>query len=133
MARGVCSDEVVPPIPELAAAKIARELDIDVDDIGICLACLSFVSFALDEGDPREIRRWTNQMTPDLWEEGLAQPARLALKRAGATEALADVERNGGRSEVAKAIVRRLAADLSRRARGDLMKMGFQPWPPPKC
>jgi hypothetical protein len=121
----------VPPIPQLAAEKIARELDIDVDDIGICLACLSFVSFAIDSGDEREIRRWTNQMTPDLWAEGLEQPVRLALKRAGESEALADVELNGGRSHVAKAIVRRLAADLSRRAKGDLLKMGFQPWPPP--
>jgi hypothetical protein len=111
--------------------QLAAQLDIDVDDIGICLACLSFVSFAIDSGDEREIRRWTNKMTPDLWAEGLAQPVRCALKRAGADAALADVERNGGHSNVAKAIVRRLAADLSERAQGDLLKMGFQPWPPP--
>lgn len=121
----------MPPIPQPAADKIARELDLDLDDLPICLACLSFVSLAIDKGDEREIRRWTNQMTPDLWAEGLEQPVRLALKRAGATQALADVERNGGRSQVAKAIVRRLGADLSRRAKGDLLKMGFQPWPPP--
>jgi hypothetical protein len=120
----------VPPIPQLVADKIARELDIDVDDIGICHACLSFVSFAIDDGDEREIRLWTNRITPDLWDEGLALPVKMALKRAGATDALADVERNGARSSVAKAIVRRLAADLSRRAKGDLLKMGFQPWPP---
>jgi hypothetical protein len=121
----------VPPIPQLAADKIARELDIDVDDIGICLACLSFVSFAIDSGDERAIRRETNQMTPHLWREGLEQPVRLALKRAGATDALRDLEVNGAQSHVAKAIVRRLAADLSRRAKGDILKMGFQPWPPP--
>lgn len=46
----------MPPIPELVAHKIARELDIDVHDIGVSLACLSFVSFAIDAGDPREIR-----------------------------------------------------------------------------
>jgi hypothetical protein len=120
----------VPPIPELVANKIARELDLDVDDIGICHACLSFISFALDSGDEREIRLWTKRMTPDLWEEGLALPARLALKRAGADEALADLERNGGHSNVARAIVRRLAADLAERAKGDLLKMGFKPWPP---
>jgi hypothetical protein len=62
----------VPAIPQLVADKIARELDIDVDDIGICHACLSFVSFALDEGDEREIRLWTNRITADLWDEGLA-------------------------------------------------------------
>lgn len=32
--------------PELVADRIARKLDLDVDDIGICHACLSFVSFA---------------------------------------------------------------------------------------
>jgi hypothetical protein len=120
----------VPPIPELVADKIARDLDLDVDDIAICHACLSFVCFSIDSGDPREIRRWTNRMTPDLWEEGLEQPARLALKRAGAREALADLDQNGARSHVARAIVRRLAADLSRRAQGNLLRMGFRPWPP---
>ena len=118
----------MPPIPELVAHKIARDLDIDVHDIGICLACLSFVSFAIDAGDAREIRLWTNRMTPDLWAEGLEQPAKLALKRAGQHEALADVERNGGHSHVARAIVVRLAARLAERAKGDLRKMGFQPW-----
>jgi hypothetical protein len=118
----------VPPIPELVAHKIARELDIDVHDIGVCLACLSFVSFAIDAGDAREIKLWTNRMTPDLWAEGLEQPAKLALKRAGQYEALADLERNGGHSHVARAIVVRLAAQLAERAKGDPLKMGFQPW-----
>jgi hypothetical protein len=68
--------------PELVADRIARKLDLDVDDIGICHACLSFVSFAIDEGNVREIKRWTNRMTPDLWADGLEQPARLALRRA---------------------------------------------------
>lgn len=115
---------------------IASELDLDLDDIGICLACLSFVSMALDRGDQREIRGELNRMTPDLWAEGLALPARLALQRAckqgvpGAEAALADVEKRGGRSLVAQAIVYRLAADLSARAKGDPLKMGFRPWPP---
>jgi hypothetical protein len=123
-----CCDEGVPPIPELVAHKIARELDLDVHDIGVCLACLSFVSFAIDAGDTREIKLWTNRMTPDLWAEGLEQPAKLALKRAGQYEALADVERNGGHSHVARAIVVRLAAQLAERAKGDPRKMGFQRW-----
>jgi hypothetical protein len=118
------------------AERVAAELDLDVDDIGICHACLSFVSMALDRGDEREVREETNRMTPILWEEGLAPPARHALERArkggipGAEAALTDVEARGGRSAVAKAIVRRLAADLSARARGDLLKIGFHPWPP---
>jgi hypothetical protein len=118
----------VPPIPELVAHKIARELEIDVHDIGVCLACLSFVSFAIDGGDAREIKLWTNRMTRDLWAEGLEQPAKLALKRAGKYEALADLERNGAHSHIARAIVVRLAAQLAERAKGDPLKMGFQPW-----
>lgn len=112
--------------------EVARQLDLDVDDIAICHACLSFVSFALDSGDKREITRATNKITPDLWAEGLETPVRMALTRAGADEALAEVERNGPYSRVVRAIVRRLAADLSERARGDLLRMGFQPWPPPE-
>jgi hypothetical protein len=116
--------------------RIASEPDLDLDDIGICLACLSFVSMAIDRGDEREIRGELIRMTPDLWAEGLALPARLALQRArkqgvaGAEAALADIEERGGCSLVAQAIVYRLAADLSARAKGDPLKMGFQPWPP---
>jgi hypothetical protein len=99
-----------------------RELDVDLG-VGICHACLSFVSFALDNGDASEIARWIQRMTPNLWEDGLAEPAFAAVRRAGdrgvpdAAAALADLERNGGKSSVARAIVRRLAEELSRRAR----------------
>jgi hypothetical protein len=119
-----------------AAAELAAELDLDVDDIAICHACLCVVSFAIDKGDEGEIRRATNQMTPDLWAEGLALPARLALERAqsrgvpGADEAIEDVTRRGARSPVARAIVRRLGAELMERSKGNLLKMGFEPWPP---
>jgi hypothetical protein len=118
------------------AKGIASQLDLDLDDIPICLACLSFVSMAIDGGDERDVHGQLNRITPDLWAEGLAQPARLALGRArergvaGAEAALADVEKRGGRSLTAQAIVYRLAADLSARAQGDVFKMGFQPWPP---
>jgi hypothetical protein len=96
-------------------------LDLDLDS-GICHACLSFVSFALDKGDPREIARELRRMTPELWADGLAEPALSAVRRAceigvpDAEAALADLERRGGRSSVARAIVRRLAEELSRRA-----------------
>jgi len=119
------------------AERLARELDLDVDDIGICHACLSFVSMAIDAGNPHKIRGAVQSMTPYLWEEGLAVPARMALARArergvaNAREGLRDVESNGPRSRTARAIVRRLGADLSAKAKGDLLKMGFQPWPPP--
>jgi len=102
------------------------KLDLDVDGVGICFACLSFVSFPLHAGDEREARRATRQMTPFIWEEGLAEPAlesvRAARDRgvAEAGEALAELERSGGRSAVARAIVLRLAADLAERMRAEL-------------
>ena len=120
-------------IPELVADRIAYRLDLDVYEMGICVACLSFVSFAIDGGDARDIRHWTNTMTPDLWADGLEEPARAALQRAEEYEALADLDRNGSRSNVAKAIVRRLAADLSKRSKRDLRQMGFKPGPPESC
>jgi hypothetical protein len=118
------------------AAALAGELELDVDDIAICHACLSFVSFAIDSGNDREVAGSITRIAPDLWAEGLAQPVRLALERArtrgvvNAEEAIATVDKSGPRSQVARAIVRRLATDLSARAQGDLFRMGWQPWPP---
>lgn len=106
-----------------AANELASQLELDVDDVGVCHACLCFVSFAIDKGDEREIRRETTRMTPDLWADGLALPAQAALERARragvphAEEALAEVLDRGPRSAIAKAIVRRLGADLAARAR----------------
>lgn len=119
-----------------AAAELAKQLDLDVHDVPICLACLSFVSTAIRGGDEVEIRHEVDRMSPELWAEGLEQPLRLVLKRAVeadvplARDALADVDRRGGRSLVAKAVVRRLAQQLDDHARGDFVKMGFQPGPP---
>ena len=95
-----------------------EELELDVHDTGICLACLSFVSFAIDEGDESEVRSATFTFAPSLWDEGLALPTVLALERArragvrNAQEAIEDVERRGSRSPVVRAVVRRLGADL---------------------
>jgi hypothetical protein len=74
-------------------------------------------------------------MAPDLWAEGLAEPVGMALRRArergvvNADEAIRSVAERGPRSQIVRAIVRRLAADLSTRAQGDLLRMGWQPWP----
>src|SRR5690242_11719791 len=93
-------------------------LELDVHATGICLACLCFVSSALDGGDEADIRRTTASMTADLWHDGLALPLRASLERArrrgvaNAVAAIADVERRGHRSPVVRAAVRRLAADL---------------------
>jgi hypothetical protein len=123
-------------VTRAAADALAAQLDLDVDDLAICHACLSFVSFAIDSGDEREVRSWTRRMAPDLWAEGLSEPVRMALRRArdrgveDADEAIRLVEERGPRSSVVHAIVRRLAAELSARAEGNLLKMGWQPWPP---
>ena len=109
------------------AEAVAAALDVGLD-APICLACLSFVSMAIDGGDAREVERQVRFVTPDLWVEGLAGPALAAARRAAgagiadAAVALADLERNGGRSVVARALVRRLGAELSRRARADLAR-----------
>ncbi len=115
---------------------LVQQLELDVDDIAICKACLSFVSAALEEGDPRTIERTTSEFAPILWDEGLAQPVQLALKRAGrrgvpgADAAIAAVERDGPRAPIVRAIVQRLAAELAARAQGDVRQLGFEPWPP---
>jgi hypothetical protein len=119
-----------------AADAFAAQLDLDVDDLAICHACLSFVAFAIDSGDEREVMSWTRRIAPDLWAEGLAEPVRMALRRArergvaDVEDAIRLVEEKGPRNQVVWAIVRRLASELSARAQGDLLKMGFQPWPP---
>ena len=111
-------------LPQSRAEALATKLDLDLD-AGICHACLSFVSFALDDGDPVEIARELRRMTPDLWDEGLAEPALAAVRRAcarrvpDAEAAFVDLEGHGATSAVARAIVRRLAEELSRRARAE--------------
>jgi hypothetical protein len=123
-------------ITRAAADALAAELDLDVDDLAICHACLSFVSFAIDSGDDHKVTCSIRQIAPDLWAEGLAEPVGMALRRArergvpNANEAIRSVAERGPRSQIVRAIVRRLAADLSTRAQGDLLRMGWQPWPP---
>src|SRR5829696_2896895 len=112
--------------PLARARVVAAHLDLDVGRLPICYACLSFVSFPLDRGDEREAISWARKMTPDIWHEGLGEPALEAVGRArdagvmGAEAALADLDRAGGRSAVARAIVLRLAADLARRTRTEM-------------
>lgn len=107
-------------LPRAQAERLAAELDIGLD-VPICYACLSFVSLALDRGDPVDVARQARHITPYIWSEGLAEPALAAVQGAvdrgvrHAQEGLADLARRGGRSSVARAIVVRLAAELSRR------------------
>jgi hypothetical protein len=128
----VCCHSGVRRITPQQADELAAALDLDLDDVGICHACLSFVSFALDAGDEREARSATFRMARDLWWEGLALPTQAALERARkrgvprAEEALAEIAERGHRTAVVRAIVRRLAAELSRRAREDRERRGFR-------
>jgi hypothetical protein len=107
------------------ADALAAKLDVDLD-CGVCHACLSFVSLALDEGDLRDAEREIARMTPVLWEDGLAAPALAAVARArdlgfsGAAEALVDLERKGGKGRIARSIVRRLARDLCSQMRREV-------------
>ena len=91
------------------------DLGLDVDELPICQACLSFVSMSLD--DPKEARHWTYEMTPFIWEEGLREPALAAVRAAGDLAALADLEARGGRSKTARAIVMELARQQDERSK----------------
>jgi hypothetical protein len=110
----------VAKITAQQARAVAHALDLDLDELEICLACLSFVSFPLRTGDDREVRRALASVTPHIWEEGLALPAVAALERARqagiphAEAALADIDALGSRSRVVREIVLRLAANLRR-------------------
>jgi hypothetical protein len=114
---------VSAPLDAARARELAAQLGLDLGRIPICYPCLSFVSMAVDDGDSHKIRGATMQFTPDLWEEGLAEPARAAVERAvrrgvkNADRALADIDRAGARTPIARAIVQVLAVQLSTRTR----------------
>ncbi len=112
-------------VSQLRADALAKRLELDLD-APLCHACLSFVIFALDRGDARGIASEVRRMTSDLWNEGLAEIALGAVRRAvdagipDADAALADLERNGRHSAVARSIVKKLAEEISRRTRTEL-------------
>lgn len=111
--------------PPRRADAVAKTLDLDLN-VGICHACLSVVSFALDDGNPAKIRGELMHMTPGCGTRASREHALAAVRRAcergvlDADVALADLELKGGRSTTARSIVRRLAADLSRRTKNEL-------------
>ena len=82
------------PLSQPRAADFAARLDLSLD--GICLACLSFVSQPVVQGDLAATRTWVRRMTPD------------------AAEALEELESRGPRSGVAREIVLALAEKLAR-------------------
>jgi len=107
------------------ADAFAGRLDVGLDT-GVCLACLGMVCMTMDGGEPAKIRGSLRAMTPELWMDGLAEPALAAVRAArdrgdpDAQAALEELERRGGRSTVAHAIVRHLAEKLRRRVRSEL-------------
>ena len=108
-------------ISKVRAQAFAAQLELSL--VGVCLACLSFVSFAIDAGDEREISRQLRVMTPALWADGLDVQA-LAMARAACgrgirdgPEALAELASLGPHSVIAREIVRRLAFELVNRTR----------------
>lgn len=112
-------------ITKQQARAVAEALELDLNEIDICLACLSFVAFPLRAGDDRAVRRALASVTSHLWEEGLALPAVAALERARragvphAEAALVEITTRGSRSPVVREIVLRLAADLGRASFGE--------------
>jgi hypothetical protein len=110
-------DAVPPTFPRPRADRLVEQLELTLD--GVCLACLSFVSFPLEDGAPWQVVEGAvRRLTPDLWADGLDQQAFAAVRRAAehgipdAEQALADLRAIGPRSGVARAIVRRLAREL---------------------
>lgn len=106
------------------ADAFAVRLDVGLD--GVCLLCLSFITGAMHDGDPKEVRRWVRRMSPSLWEDGLEQTILDALALAvasGEPDAelwLAEVKQQGPKGILVSAVVRRLAeqlADWERRSR----------------
>jgi hypothetical protein len=97
----------VAKITKEQARAVVRALELDLNEIDICLACLSFARCGA-----------LAYVTPHLWEEGLALPAVAALECARradvphAEAALADIDAFGSRSPVVREIVLRLAAEL---------------------
>jgi hypothetical protein len=116
------------------AAAVADALDLEVSALPICYACLSFVSFPLDDGDIARARREARRVAPDIWDEGLAEPAFAALRKASAdgvphaAAALRDAEATGGRSAVARAIVFRLATQMVERTGSPLGPEATDGW-----
>jgi len=100
---------------------LVGQLELDLD--AVCPFCLSVVAFAVEDGTPQKVAAALRLMTPDLWDDGLDEQALSAVRRLCETgtpharEALAELEQRGPRSVVARAIVRRLAGELSVRTR----------------
>ena len=106
--------------PASRLANLAHALDVGLGARGVCTACLGAVAMELERGDERSAGRTIRWVTATLWAEGLGEPVEGALRAAvrkgvpDAREALRDFEDRGPRSDVFRAVVRRLAEELER-------------------
>jgi len=109
--------------PPVRLARLARELRVGLNAHGVCSACLGMVAMELEHGDERSARRTLRWVAVTLWAEGLGEPVEVALRRAAredlpdARAALRDFEERGPRSEIYRAVVRRLAEELEEEVR----------------
>ena len=95
--------------------ELAVALDVKLNDVGVCHACLTFVSIPLDRGREQEAAREARRLAPEFWAEGLALPVQAALERArkrsvpGAAAAIEEVAERGPRARIVAAVIRQLA------------------------
>ncbi len=105
-------------MPGTPVTRLARRLGVGLQARGVCPACLGMVAMEIEFGDDPSVARTVRMVVPNLWAEGLGAPVEDALHSAtrrgvpDAREALRDFEARGPRSDIFKAIVRRLAEDL---------------------
>jgi hypothetical protein len=104
-------------LSQAEVAAVVERLELDLHRV--CPLCLCFVVDPLERRDAEGVARALRRMTPDIWDDGLAEQALSAMRGLvdadvpHAREALAELEQSAGRSRVARAIVRRLAGELS--------------------
>jgi hypothetical protein len=110
-------------VTKRSATQLARMLDVGLRSPGVCPACLSFVAFEIEDGTEQRVAGQITFVAPLLWDEGLGESVRRALRAAvrdcasGARDALQDLETRRARSAIFRAVVRRLAAELAEDAR----------------
>jgi hypothetical protein len=103
---------------EERAAALAATFQIGLHSPGVCPACICFVAIEIDHGNERRVADEITSFAPLLW-EGLGEVVRGELERRvrGGDEearvALAELVVRRERSPVFRAVVRRLAAELS--------------------
>jgi NAD(P)-dependent dehydrogenase (short-subunit alcohol dehydrogenase family) len=89
------------------ADELARRLDVSLHSPGVCLACLDEYA---QSGD--------NWFVVTLWQEGLGDTVAAALRAvAGADELKRDFASRGCRSDLFRAVMRKLAREIEEDAR----------------